>query len=131
MPDRPHNQMSKIIGEEAARWYVCLREGNPSGADRLNYVRWLKKSPAHVRAMLEVALVEDLLRRSNLRGMPPTRGKSAVVVDFATRHDRAEMSSERRWRSSWHRWKFTASEWLSRLGLTGCAIPRSSGSAVN
>lgn len=130
MPDRPHNRVSKLISEEAAEWLVCLREGSLSGGDRLEYVRWLKQSPEHVRAILELASLEGLLRRSDLSGMPPTQGQpgppdtAPVVVDLIPRKDKEAAPSERRPQSAWQRWKFMASLCLSRVGFAGRALSK-------
>lgn len=129
MPDRPHNRMSKLISEQAAEWLVSLRAGRLTSAERLGYVQWLKQSPAHVRAMLELASLEGLLRRSNLNGIPPTQGPSgpkelATVVDLIPRQGRDETPSEERRRSAWHHWKFAASAWLARAGFAGRALSR-------
>jgi ferric-dicitrate binding protein FerR (iron transport regulator) len=113
--------MSKLISEQAAEWLVSIRAGRLTSAERLEYVRWLKQSPAHVRAMLELASLEGLLRRANLSGIPPTQGSSgppnepATVVDLIPRRDRAETPSEERRRATGHHWKFAAPAWLCRL----------------
>lgn len=129
MSDRPHNRMSKLISEEAAEWLVCLKAGMTSG-ERLEYVRWLKQSPAHVRAMLELASLEGLLRRSDLGGIPPTQGQSgprqpeSTVVELIPRHVREESPSEERRRSAWRPWKFAASCDLTRAGFAGRALSK-------
>lgn len=128
MSDRPHNRMSKIISEEAAEWLVCLRAGMTSG-ERLEYVRWLKQSPAHVRAMLELASLEGLLRRSDLGDLPPTgpsgpRHSDSTVVELIPRHAREESPSEERRRSAWRHWKFAASSCLSRVGFASRALSK-------
>jgi ferric-dicitrate binding protein FerR (iron transport regulator) len=76
MLDRANKLMSRLIWEQAAEWLVSLRSGPLSEAERFQYVRWLKQSPAHVRAMLELLWLDGLLRRSNLSGTPPPEGPS-------------------------------------------------------
>jgi len=129
MPDRPHNRMSKLIGEQAAIWLLRLREGDLRGSEKLEYVRWLKRSPAHVRAMLELASLEGLLRRSDLDGIPPGQGPrsgqpESTVVELIPRRQREETPSEERRRSPWLQWKLAASAWLSRTGFAGRAISK-------
>lgn len=68
MPDRPHNKTSKLIAQQAGEWLVSLRDGSMTTAERLAYARWLKRSPLHVRTLLELASLEGLLRRSDLVG---------------------------------------------------------------
>ncbi|MBL8271003.1 FecR/PupR family sigma factor regulator [Steroidobacter sp.] len=79
MPDRPQNKTSKLIAQQAAEWLASLRDGPMSKADRLAYVRWLKQSPLHVRAMLEMASLEGLLRSSDLEGRGRTLSKLVAI----------------------------------------------------
>lgn len=129
MPDRPDKEPSELIREEAAQWLVCLREGTLSFDDRLKYVQWLKRSPVHVRAMLELAALEGQLRCSDLSEMTPALAKAAspdavTVVDFDPRRDTFETSCEgRRW-SSWKHWRGAASACLSRVEVARRAISR-------
>ena len=127
MPDRPENIKHRLISEEAADWLVRLREGGSS--DRLDYVRWLKQSPAHVRAMLEFASLEGLLRSADLSGLPPPGGEFRMpaslssVVELNPRHDHEDVPPEVR-RSAWQHWKLAASTCLSRIEFAGRAISR-------
>lgn len=88
MLDRRQHRMSERISEQAAEWLVSFRAGSLSHAEKREYVRWLKQSPAHVRAMLELVSLDGLLRRCDLSGMPPIQGpsgppgKSATVVEW-------------------------------------------------
>ncbi|MDY6948364.1 MAG: FecR/PupR family sigma factor regulator, partial [Pseudomonadota bacterium] len=66
MLDRPQNSKNKLISEQAADWLLRFAEGPLSASDRHGYVRWLKTSPDHVREMLEVASLKELLRSSDL-----------------------------------------------------------------
>lgn len=127
MPDRPDNIKHRVISEEAADWLVRLREGNSS--DRLEYVRWLKRSPAHVREMLELASLEGLLKNADLTGLPPPRGhfgapdSRASVVELNPRREHDEAPSQVR-RSPWQHWKVAASACLSRIEFAGRALSK-------
>lgn len=129
MPQRPHKRMSKRVSDQAADWAVRLNEGL-SSADRLKYVHWLKQSPDHVHAMLELGLLEGLLRGSDLSGMPPPQGHSepsdtaAVVVELNPKPLREDTPVDERRASPWRQWKVAASLCLSRVGLARRAISR-------
>src|SRR5262245_39974085 len=43
------------IIDSAAEWFVTMREANVSGEDRQAFADWLRASPVHVAAYLEVA----------------------------------------------------------------------------
>ena len=48
--------------EEAAAWLVRLQEAEPTVAERSSFTDWLRESPLHVAAMLEVSQTEHTLR---------------------------------------------------------------------
>lgn len=126
MSDRPENIKHRLISEEAADWLLRLREGSLS--DRQEYVRWLKRSPTHVREMLELSSLEGLLRSSDLSGMRTDN-------DYIAPHDRSERVSsiveltpshedEGGRQSPWRHWKSAASACLSRIEFAGRAISK-------
>ncbi len=79
MPDRPQKRKSKpssrakSIREQAADWVVCLSSDDVTEEQRRSYVRWLKQSPKHVREMLEMVNLEQLLQDTRVGGieLPP------------------------------------------------------------
>lgn len=122
MSNRPHNELPELIREQAAEWLVCLQADELSFGDRLKYVQWLKRSPVHVRAMLELASLEGQLRSSDLSDMStggnPSPDSMAVVVDFERWRANANRSFARpRW-CSWKQWKMAASACLSRIRIS-------------
>lgn len=73
MPDRPQNRRSKSISEQAADWLIAIKGGDLSEEQKLKYVRWLKQSPKHIREMLELVSLEQLLHDTKVGGLelPP------------------------------------------------------------
>lgn len=55
----PERQHDYIIAEISARWYGRLN--NAGYSDRKEFVRWLKRSPVHVREMLFATMLDELL----------------------------------------------------------------------
>lgn len=49
------------VAYEATDWFLRLDDGELDETERRNYVRWLKESPAHVRAMLLLSQLCDSL----------------------------------------------------------------------
>jgi transmembrane sensor len=49
--------MNSQIIDEAAEWFVTLRDGGGDAAQRAQFAEWLLKSPEHVRAYLEMTPV--------------------------------------------------------------------------
>jgi transmembrane sensor len=48
----PNNQQ---ILEEAGTWFIEFRTGNPTPRAREEFMRWLRRSPDHIRAYLDVS----------------------------------------------------------------------------
>ncbi|MFC4313340.1 FecR/PupR family sigma factor regulator [Steroidobacter flavus] len=79
MPDRPQKRKSKSSGrsksisEQAADWLVALRAEDVTEEQKLGYVRWLKQSPKHIREVLELVTLEQLLKDTRVGGieLPP------------------------------------------------------------
>lgn len=49
------------VAYEAATWFLRLDDGELDETERHDYIRWLKESPAHVRAMLSLNRLCDSL----------------------------------------------------------------------
>lgn len=61
-----------MISEEAADWFVCIQSGEMTDDEKRGYVRWLKTSPAHIREMLELVNLKQMLKAAH-----PATPKSA------------------------------------------------------
>lgn len=114
MPDRPQDLRARLISEEAADWLVCLRSGSVGLDERRRYVRWLKQSPAHVHAMLELFFLDDLLRHSDVHRTPPAPppekpSQTSNVVDLMPRQIRREVSPELPQLLMWRHWRLVGS----------------------
>jgi len=66
MPDRPQNDEPTSISEEAADWLVLIRAGEMSDEEKLAYIHWLKQSPDHIREILELVNLEQMLRQTHV-----------------------------------------------------------------
>jgi ferric-dicitrate binding protein FerR (iron transport regulator) len=81
MPNRPQKRKpksksssrSRSISEQAADWLVVLRSEEVTEEQKLGYVRWLKRSPKHIREVLELVQLEQLLKDTRVGGLelPP------------------------------------------------------------
>ena len=69
MSERLQNEEFDSISEEAADWLVLIRAGEMSDQAKLDYVHWLKKSPAHVQEILELVSLEQMLRETHAGGL--------------------------------------------------------------
>ena len=55
MRNASHRRLNPQINEEAARWFVELRTGDLEARGRLEFDAWVRASPEHLRAFIEVA----------------------------------------------------------------------------
>ncbi|WP_129645547.1 FecR/PupR family sigma factor regulator [Peristeroidobacter agariperforans] len=65
MSDRPQNEEPRSISEAAADWLVLIRAGEMTEQEKLDYIHWLKESPEHIREILELVNLEQLLRETH------------------------------------------------------------------
>jgi ferric-dicitrate binding protein FerR (iron transport regulator) len=95
MPDRPQNEESTSISEQAADWLVLVRAGEMSDQEKLDYIHWLKKSPAHIREMLELVNLEEMVRETH---PPPPQAEApseaSKVVDLPAGKQQEEADLE-------------------------------------
>lgn len=56
------------IVAEAAAWFIEFRAGDVHGEARLQFIEWLRRSPEHIQAYLEVSGVWDELPSSDPEG---------------------------------------------------------------
>jgi transmembrane sensor len=57
MERRGRSKFSRQIYEEACEWFIECRAGDLDGAARAELDRWLRKSPEHLSAYLEIAAI--------------------------------------------------------------------------
>lgn len=55
MRNAGHSRLNQQINEEAARWFVELRTGDLHARGRLEFDAWVRASPEHLRAFVEIA----------------------------------------------------------------------------
>jgi transmembrane sensor len=51
----PSNKPHSVIIAEASAWFIEFRAGDVNGESRLHFMEWLRRSPEHIQAYLEVS----------------------------------------------------------------------------
>lgn len=51
----PHSMENRQVLVEASSWFAEFRLGQPGNARRVEFMRWLRRSPEHIRAYLEIS----------------------------------------------------------------------------
>jgi transmembrane sensor len=82
-----HEGAKEALSNEAAEWFVRLRDDSLGMRHRERNVRWLKQSPAHIAELLRIQQVYKVLRAAKLENRPPAaRGEAeSNVVEFMPR----------------------------------------------
>lgn len=66
-----HESAKVALSNEAAEWFVRLRDDSLGERHRERNVRWLKQSPAHIAELLRIQQVYKALRAAKLESRPP------------------------------------------------------------
>ncbi len=102
-----------MISEEAAEWFVRLKDGDVEVATRSQYLQWLKKSPSHIAEVLRICRIYGLLRHTKLQSFVFGDETPSNVIELPGREpemcDPAEPSAGPR-------------VWRIAAGVAACAL---------
>ena len=78
------------LSDEAAEWFVLMRDERLGARHRQRNVRWLKQSPDHIAELLRIQQVYKVLRAAKLQDRPPGASNQedepeSNVIDLARR----------------------------------------------
>ncbi|MEJ0035692.1 MAG: FecR domain-containing protein [Gammaproteobacteria bacterium] len=73
------NEEATSISEQAAHWWVMLRDPDASAGDKREFVEWVTRAPDRVEACLRVARVHAAVARADVRW--PRTSPEALVRD--------------------------------------------------
>lgn len=71
MPGSDRDDAKRALSDEAAEWFIRLRDDRLNMRSRERNVRWLKESPAHIAELLRIQQVYTVLRAAKLENRPP------------------------------------------------------------
>lgn len=124
--------MDDEVAEQAARWFLCNREGGLSAAQRAEFMAWMKRSPEHIRAYLHAlhvhrqvgaAMSAHAQEQGDRAVLPALPATAKVVPLFAVPLPRAAVASRSR-RPLWRRGAAVACCLLLVAGLLPWLTPR-------
>ena len=67
-PHTPPSKVNRLILEEASEWFVDFRVGDVDERSRERFDEWLRRSPEHIRAYMEIARTYVELPSAKLTG---------------------------------------------------------------
>jgi transmembrane sensor len=80
-----NDRKSELISEEAAEWFVRLKDDHLGADERRRYVHWLKQSSTHTAEMLRIRQLAHWLRDAKLEGLLSHQGPRSNVIELASR----------------------------------------------
>jgi len=103
------------VAEEAAQWFVRVKDEHPTRTAQKDYLHWLQASPVHIAEALRMGQVYGLLRYSRLHQIVSSGAVSNVVELRSGAVQRAASSSRRKSLRRRRRWAL-------RVGLGVAAV---------
>lgn len=102
------NEDMTSISEQAAHWWVVLRDGDASATEKREFVEWVTRAPDRVEACLRVARVHAAVSRGDVR-WPQTSAETLIrdalaeteVIPLHARSHRRLEESRRRPALQW------------------------------
>lgn len=107
--EKAHERAARLaLSNEAAEWFVRLRDDRLGLRHRERNVRWLKRSPAHIAELLRIQQVYKVLRAAKLQDRPPGASDQdqSNIVEFAPREPLPPEPTP--WRMRFELWKLAA-----------------------
>jgi transmembrane sensor len=78
------SKLNAQISDEAAEWFVEFRTGDMNAASRQQFDAWLRSSPEHLRAYLEIAAIWNESHALTAQSSPHAE-QEAKVIDLRAR----------------------------------------------
>lgn len=88
------------ISDQAAEWFIRLRDRDLSATERRRFVHWLKRSPSHIAEFMRLCRLYGRVKRANLPTLPPEGDLSNVIQLI----ERAPLPTAERRRESFEWW---------------------------
>lgn len=96
----------QLISEEAAEWFVRIKDRDLDSTGQHEYVKWLKQSPLHVAEFLRVSQNYLRYRRAELPAFEPAESAESNVFELRLRE--IELSEPKSKRPPVATWKIAA-----------------------
>ena len=69
-------------GNQAAEWFIRLRDRDLTTADRRKFVRWLKQSPNHIAEFMRLCNLYGRVKRAKVPTLLPEEAEASNVVQL-------------------------------------------------
>src|SRR5512138_2465865 len=77
---RPHDEgLQQSVSDQAAEWFIRLRDRDLTMADRRKFVRWLKQAPSHIAEFMRLCQLYGRVKRAKVPTLLPEELGSNVI----------------------------------------------------
>lgn len=80
MSMKEHEDSNQSVSDQAAEWFIRLKDRDLSAAERRKYVRWLKQSPNHIAEFMRTCRMYGRVKRAKLPTLLPEEDASNVIL---------------------------------------------------
>jgi transmembrane sensor len=77
------DRAAQAVAEQAAEWFIRLKDRDLSMAERRKFVRWLKHSPGNIAEFMRLARLYGRVKRANVPTLPPETAMASNVIELA------------------------------------------------
>jgi transmembrane sensor len=67
------------VNDQAAEWFIRLRDRDLTASDRRKFVRWLKQSPSHIAEFMRLCQLYGRVKRAKVPTLEPEEVESNVI----------------------------------------------------
>jgi transmembrane sensor len=80
MAMKEHDEgLQQSVSDQAAEWFIRLRDRDLTMADRRKFVRWLKQAPSHIAEFMRLCQLYGRVKRAKVPTLLPEEGGSNVI----------------------------------------------------
>ena len=80
MAMKEHDEgLAQTVSDQAAEWFIRLRDRDLTNADRRKFVRWLKQAPSHIAEFMRLCQLYGRVKRAKVPTLLPEELESNVI----------------------------------------------------
>ena len=72
--------LAQSVSDQAAEWFIRLRDRDLTASDRRKYVRWLKQAPSHIAEFMRLCQLYGRVKRAKVPTLLPEEVESNVIA---------------------------------------------------
>jgi transmembrane sensor len=72
--------LEQSVSDQAAEWFIRLRDRDLTAADRRRFVRWLKQAPSHIAEFMRLCQLYGRVKRAKVPTLLPQEAESNVIA---------------------------------------------------